>query len=128
MEKNTKYFHALLEADADGDLVLPDDDWHGGLNALREDIEETSKLHAESHQKVLENLKQDFERDLSSFRNEIRSMLQDISEDMKTIQKNQAEGGVTFSGKRVAGAVKAVKEIRRKGTQLWMPNGKSSKK
>ena len=43
IEKSTKYFHALLEADADGDLVLPDDDWHGGLNALREDIEETNK-------------------------------------------------------------------------------------
>jgi hypothetical protein len=45
---------------------------------------------------------------------------------VKAIQRAQADGGVTFSGKRVAGAVKAVKEIRRKGTELWSPQNKSS--
>ncbi len=29
LEKETRFFHALLEADADGDLVVDDDDWHG---------------------------------------------------------------------------------------------------
>lgn len=46
IERNTKYFHALLEADADGDLVIEDDDWRGGLNALRHDMEEISDHHA----------------------------------------------------------------------------------
>ena len=129
IEKSTKYFHALLEADADGDLILPDDDWHGGLNALREDIEESSKAHAEAHQKALESLKSEFERDLTAFRTEIMSVLQDLTEDIKSIQKHQAQGGVTFSGKRVAGAVKAVKEIKRRSTELLNPNkGKSDKR
>jgi ElaB/YqjD/DUF883 family membrane-anchored ribosome-binding protein len=115
-----------LEADADGDLVIEDEDWHGGLNALREDLEEASKSNAEAHQKGLENLRSDFEKELSTFRKDILSVLQDLSDDVKAIQRAQADGGVTFSGKRVAGAVKAVKEIRRRGTELWSPQDKSS--
>lgn len=38
--------------------------------------------------------------------------LLDLAEDVKDMKKSQNEGGVTLSGKRVAGAVKAVKEIR----------------
>lgn len=29
LENETRFFHALLEADADGDLVVENDDWHG---------------------------------------------------------------------------------------------------
>lgn len=29
IEDETQYFHALLESDAGGDLVVEDDDWHG---------------------------------------------------------------------------------------------------
>jgi hypothetical protein len=48
-----------------GDLVIEDEDWHSGLNALREDLEEASKSNAEAHQKGLENLRSDFEKELS---------------------------------------------------------------
>ena len=56
-----------------------------------------------------------FDRDLSSFRGEIISLLQDLSEEIKTIKKNQESSGLSLGGKRVAGAVK---EIRRKGTEF----------
>ena len=83
IEHETKYFHALLEADADGDLVLEDDDWRGGLNALREDMEEINEKYAVAHQKALEELKTDIQQELSSFRAEVFSMLCDLSEDIK---------------------------------------------
>lgn len=34
IEKGTRYFHALLEADADGDLVIDHEDWHGKLSLV----------------------------------------------------------------------------------------------
>lgn len=54
----------------------------------------------------------DFERELASLRTEMMATLLDLAEDVKDMKKSQNEGGVTLSGKRVAGAVKAVKEIR----------------
>mmetsp|Transcript_46135 Transcript_46135/g.132903 ORF Transcript_46135/g.132903 Transcript_46135/m.132903 type:complete len:289 (-) Transcript_46135:437-1303(-) len=116
IEKRTRYFHALLEADADGDLVVEDDDWKGGLNALRDDIEESSKLHAEAQLKAMENLKVDFEKEIASFRSEMMGILQDLVDDMKQVKARQDELGV---GGAARGAVQAVKEIRRKGTSLF---------
>jgi hypothetical protein len=121
IEKNSKYFHALLEADADGDLVTYDDDWRGGLNALRHDMEEISDQHAGAHQKALDELKMDLEKELASFKTEIITTLRSLSDDVKQIQITQSEGGVTFNGKRVAGAVNAVKEIGRKGSRFIKP-------
>jgi recombinational DNA repair ATPase RecF len=82
------------------------------LNALRDDIEENSQKHAEAQLKAMENMKVDFEKELASLRTEMIATLQDLAEDVKEMKTNQDEGGVTISGKRVAGAVKAVKEIR----------------
>jgi hypothetical protein len=121
IERNTKYFHALLEADADGDLVVEDDDWRGGLNALRHDMEEISDHHAGAHQKAMDQLKMDLEKELASFKKEIISTLLTLSDDVKKIQRTQSEGGVTFNGKRVAGAVNAVKEIGKKGSMFLTP-------
>ena len=43
IEKDTKWFHTLLEVEADGDLLVDKDDWQGGLNALRRNIEDLSE-------------------------------------------------------------------------------------
>lgn len=88
------------------------------MNALRDDIEESSKIRAEVQLKAIENLKAEFEKDLATFRAEMIDLLQDLADDIKTM-KHQSESGVTISGKHVAGAVKAVKEIRRKGTAIF---------
>lgn len=73
------------------------------------------------HQKALDELKMDLEKELESFQKEIISTLRSLSDDVKQIQITQSEGGVTFNGKRVAGAVNAVKEIRRKGSMFLTP-------
>ncbi len=91
----------------------------GGLNALRDDIEESNKIRAEVQLKAMENLKSDFEKDLASFRIEMMALLQDLADDIKVMKQHQNEAGVTISGKHVAGAVKAVREIRRKGTSIF---------
>lgn len=116
IERNTKYFHALLEADEEGDLVVEDDDWHGGLNALRDDIEESNKMNTEAQAKAIEHLKTDFERDLAVFRSEILSVLADLAEDIKAMKKVQATGVVTTAAR---GAVKAVRDIGKKGTSIF---------
>jgi hypothetical protein len=117
IEHDTQYFHALLQADSDGDLIVEDDDWQGGLAALREDIEESNKMHAEAQRKALENMKDEFEKELASMRNEMLSILRDLSDDVKAMRKGSEENRV-FTGKRVAGAVRAVKEIREASASL----------
>jgi hypothetical protein len=53
IEKESKWFHTLLEVDADGDLLVNKDDWQGGLNALRRNIEELSERNQATHQAFL---------------------------------------------------------------------------
>jgi len=112
IEQETRYFHALLEADADGDLVIETDDWRGGLNALRDDIEEMNESNADVTKQALEEMRAEIDAELRSFQKEVYSMLRDISADVKKIQKNQRVDALVVSGRRVAGAVKAVKQIR----------------
>jgi hypothetical protein len=64
---------------------------------------------------ALDELKMELKKELASFKKEIISTLRSLSNDVKQIQKTQSEGGVTFNGKRVVGAMNAVKEIGRKG-------------
>jgi len=92
----------------------------GGLNALRADIEESSKLYAEAQLKAMENFKSDFEKEIVAFRGEMMSMLQDLAEDIRDLKTKQS-GSAVISGKAVAGAVR---EIRRKGSFMFRSPGK----
>jgi hypothetical protein len=89
--------------DADGDLLVNKDDWQGGLNALRRNIEDLSESNLESQQRSLEQVKADIDSELSGF---------------KELHAIQSQGGITFSGKNVAKAVKAVKSIGQKGSSV----------
>jgi hypothetical protein len=111
IEKNTRYFHALLEADEDGDLLINKDDWQGGLNALRRDLEEMNARGAELTHQAMADFKVSIDNDIAALRREIVGMLQDVSNDMKEMRRVQKEGGVTFNGSNVAKAVRAVKSI-----------------
>jgi hypothetical protein len=116
IEKDTKWFHTLLEVDADGDLLVNKDDWQGGLNALRRNIEDLSERNLQSQQRYLEQVKADIDSELSGFKREIARLLEDLSNDIKELHAMQSRGGITFSGKNVAKAVKAVKSIGQKGS------------
>ena len=115
IERNTRYFHALLEADEDGDLLIHKDDWQGGLNALRRDLEELNTHSAELHHHAMDELKADMENNITVLRKEMVSLLQDVSRDLKEMRRVQKEGGVTFNGSNVAKAVRAVKSMGNSG-------------
>jgi DNA repair exonuclease SbcCD ATPase subunit len=119
IEQTTQYFHALLEADEDGDLLINKDDWEGGLNALKKDLEELNDETNEMNRRALEELRAEMNEDLSSFRREVVGMLENLSEEMRQIRSVQSQGGVTFNGKNVAKAVKMVKSIGKKGGFPW---------
>ena len=115
IERNTRYFHALLEADEDGDLLIHKDDWQGGLNALRRDLEELNTHSAELHHHAMDELKTDMDNNIIALRKEVVSMLQDVSRDLREMRRVQKEGGVTFNGSNVAKAVRAVKSMGNNG-------------
>jgi hypothetical protein len=115
IEKDTKWFHIILEVDADGDLLVDKDDWQGGLNALRRNIEDLSESNLQSQQRSLEQVKADIDSELLGFKREIASLLEDLSNDIKGLHAIQSQGGITFSGKKVA---KAVKSIGQKGSSV----------
>ena len=117
IEKRTTYFHALLEADADGDLLLGKDDWQGGLNSLRREMEELIKETSEQNQRAIDQLKSDIDAELSNLRKDVVSLLEDMAGDVRSIRRLQSHDGITLNGKNVAKAVKAVKSIGRRGTK-----------
>ena len=109
------YFHALLEADEDGDLVLAKDDWQGGLNALRREMEELIQTSSEQQSKQLDQLKTEIDSEILSLRKEVVSLLEDMASDVRNIRRLQSHGGITLNGRNVAKAVQAVRSIGRHG-------------
>lgn len=119
VEKDTRWFHILLEVDAEGDLMVRKDDWEGGLNALRKDMEELCKSNHESHMKRIDQLKADIDSELAGFRDEMKGILVELKDEVKKLHALHSEGGITFSGKNVAKAVKAVKSVHQKSAMLF---------
>ena len=118
IEKATQWFHVLLEVDAKGDLLVDKQDWQGGLNALRHDMEVMSQQQRESNKQMLDQMRSDMESQLADFKLQVIGLLNDLSEDVKRVHDLHSEAGVRFSGKRVANAVKVVKSIHRRGGAL----------
>ncbi|KAI2510727.1 hypothetical protein MHU86_3675 [Fragilaria crotonensis] len=120
IEKETKYFHALLEADDDGDLLINKDDWEGGLNALKKDLEELNEEAKDMNRHALEQLRAELNDDIGSFRREVVGILETLAGEVRQIKEIQSQGGVTFNGRHVARAVRMVKQIGKKG--LFQPS------
>ena len=119
IEWDTKWFHTLLEVDADGDLLVQTNDWEGGLNALRRDVERLSESNTQNTQRALQTMKDEVEGEIQKLKRELVSLLDDVSDDVKHLRKKQAEvGGIKFSGKNVARAVKAVRSVGKQGKAL----------
>ena len=69
----------------------------------------------ERDQSSVDRVKSELDVEIKKFRKDVLAALTDVSEDLKRLHTLHAEGGITFSGKNVAKAVRAVKSIRRKG-------------
>jgi Ion transport protein len=120
IENDTKYFHALLEADDDGDLLINKDDWEGGLNALKKDLEELNEEANAMNRRALEELRAELNDDIGLFRREVVSILESLIEEVRQMKEIQSQGSVTFNGRHVARAVRMVKQIGKKG--LFQPS------
>jgi Ion transport protein len=120
IESQTTWFHTLLEVDADGSLHVQTDDWEGGMNALRRDIEGLSQANRQSFERVLEHHKADLDSDIAQFKKEVLSTLEDLAADVKFLRKAQSQGILSFDAKQnVAKAVRAVQSVGRKSGALF---------
>jgi hypothetical protein len=108
-----------VEVDAEGDLLIQNSDWEGGINALRKDLEEMELRTIEAQERLMGSVKDELDLQLQTFRREVATLLEGVSDEMKKIHTLQSEGGITFSGKNVAKAVKAVKSIHKKGSLIF---------
>ena len=118
LEEKTKWFHCLLEVDSDGSLLLGREDWQGGLNELRKDLEELSHESREQNEKAMLQMKNELYSELASFRKETLELLENLSSEIKELKKAQSRGGITLNGRNVVSAVKAVKSIGQKTAKL----------
>ena len=116
IETKTKWFHTLLEVDADGDLLVKTSDWKGGLNALRRDIEQLSEENAVASQRSSQAIKNEIQNEIQKLRRELVLILEDVAEDVSVLKKRQSSA--IISGKNVARAVKAVRSVGEKGKAL----------
>jgi hypothetical protein len=115
IEKNTLYFHALLEADASGDLLVNKDDWQGGLNALRKHL---NHLQDESHERtrqLMNQMRDDIDKEIILMRNDIRHSIEMMNFELKRIQRGNAQhappAALVLGGRGVRTAVNAVSAL-----------------
>ena len=118
LEDRIRWFHCLLEVDSDGALLLGNQDWQGGLNALRKDLEDLSQENRENNEKALMQIKNELYAELSSFRKETQSLLANLTAEVKELKKASSPGGIKINGKNVVNAVKAFKSIGEKTARL----------
>lgn len=113
IEQETKWFHTLLEVDADGSLHVQTDDWEGGLNALRHEIKDIGDANTVATQRAINEMKAELESELSKFKKDVLSVLEDLTDDMKHLRKVQ-EKGIKLDGRNVVKAVQAVQAVGQK--------------
>uniref|UniRef100_A0A7S4HP16 Ion transport domain-containing protein n=2 Tax=Odontella aurita TaxID=265563 RepID=A0A7S4HP16_9STRA len=111
IQHDTKYFHALLEADADGDLVVSKDDWQGGLNALKSDLADISEANSMATLKAIDQLKLDIDQEITDMRREMGSVLKEMKSEIQELVQLQKDGAITFGNTNVGRAVKGVTTI-----------------
>ena len=88
IENNNKYFHALLASDGHGDLLRHNNDWHGGLNALRLQLNEISETNNISTQRAIDQLKTELTEDFSAMlQSEVASVLNNVFLELKEMSK-----------------------------------------
>jgi WD40 repeat protein len=113
IEHKTKWFHKLLEVDADGSLQIQKDDWEGGLNALRNDIKDMTESNRDATQKAISEMKEEFDSELSRFKKDVLSILEGMNDDVKYLRRAQAKG-IKLDGRNVVKAVQVVQAVGQK--------------
>ena len=94
LEQNTQYFHALLESDGHGDLQLSNEDWQGGLNALKRELVEVNESNYKRTQHRISQMRSELTEEIGiMIENEVSSVLNDIFLELKGISSLQQRIG-----------------------------------
>lgn len=122
IEAKTRYFHAMLEADAAGDLLVNKDDWQGGLNALRRDINELNEIANEETRGLVNKVKGDLTNEILTLQSDMSTALEDIANQIREVRRMQTRMSGTILGAGVQGAGKqvttAVNTVRMIGSKI----------
>ena len=101
--------------DEDGSLQIHTEDWEGGLNALRRDMEEMSLMNKQNYEKTIARLKTDLDSDITTLKEEVLSLLGSISEDVKSLRAAQTQKLLPFDAHHnIAKVVRAAQSVGRK--------------
>jgi len=88
IEHNNQYFHALLDSDGHGDLLVNKDDWHGGVNALKKELTEITEANNLMTQRAIDNLRTELADEFSTMlRSEVTSVLNNVFLELKEMSK-----------------------------------------
>jgi WD40 repeat protein len=112
IERRTKWFHTLLEVDADGSLQVQADDWEGGLNALRHDMHTIADSTKDDTQKAILEMKNELDNELTKLKKDVLTILEGIRDDIKVVRR--AQGIKLPDGRRVVKAVQVVQAVGQK--------------
>lgn len=108
----------------DGSMQSQSENWEGGINALRRDIESISRDNREGYDKAIQNLKHDLNTDIGAFKKgrsdfDARGPGRRCDAIKKKLERRSTQAR-RQKGKR---AVKAVKMVGRTGGGLLKQGG-----
>jgi WD40 repeat protein len=106
VEDKTRYFHSLLEADEDGDLLVSQYDWQGGLNAMRRELQQDQLRLTEANHRAMDELRNELSTNIAGLQKQMIIMLDDLSEEVKEMKTMHQKKSLVTD---VARAVKFIK-------------------
>jgi len=86
--------------------MVTQDDWQGGLKAMRRELREDQLEMNEANQKALEQMQNELNTNIAGLQKQMTSILEDISDEIKDLKAQQSKKGLA---KNVARAVRLIK-------------------
>lgn len=86
--------------------MVNQNDWQGGLNALRRELQQDQRAMNEENHRAMEQMRNELNANIADLQKQMTSLLEDLSQDMKEMKNVHAKTGLV---KNVAKAVKFIK-------------------
>ena len=85
--------------------MISKDDWQGGLNALRRELQQDQTEIIEANQRSIEQMQNEVNNNILALQKQMTSMLEDVRDEIKEMKTMQAKKGLATN---VVRAVKAI--------------------
>lgn len=86
--------------------MVNQDDWQGGLNALRRELQQDQREMNEINQRALEQMRNELNANIAGLQKQMTTMLEALSDDVQEIKDMKSKQGIA---QNVARAVKFIK-------------------